>query len=229
MKRLATMLHEALGYLLRGILRVLVVLAFRPRRCYVSEKARAEAFREPMVIISNHVRGMDGGVMQTLMPLNRRVYSLSAKDLMDNSPALKRFLSFCRTIPVDRQHPSLSWLRESRRLLKSGCHIYLCPEGYCHRDRVVRPFKPGFVTLAASAGVKVLPIYHNGEYHYFFGKRFRMMIGEPITLTPPPEGLSEEVMQQECAQALQVMNELERQLNGYVKTAAKTREAPCQD
>ena len=36
MKRLATMLHEALGYLLRGILRVLVVLAFRPRRCYVS-------------------------------------------------------------------------------------------------------------------------------------------------------------------------------------------------
>ena len=93
----------------------------------------------------------------------------------------------------------------------------------------MRPFKPGFVTLAASAGVKVLPIYHNGEYHYFFGKRFRMMIGEPITLTPPPEGLSEEVMQQECAQALPVMNELERQLNGYVKTAAETREDPCQD
>ena len=36
-------------------------------------------------------------------------------------------------------------------------------------------------------------------------------------------------MQQECAQALQVMNELERQLNGYVKTAAETREDPCQD
>ena len=43
------------------------------------------------------------------------------------------------------------------------------------------------------------------------------MIGEPITLVPPPEGLSEEVMQRECQEALQVMHELERKLNGYVK------------
>ena len=229
MKKAAYWLHEALGYLLRGVLRVLVVLAFRPKRCYVSEKARTEAFREPMVIISNHVRGMDGGVMQTLMPLDRRVYSLSAKDLMDKSPALRLFLSFCRTIPVDREHPSLSWLRESRRLLRDGCHIYLCPEGYCHRDKVVRPFKPGFVTLAASSGVKVLPIYHNGEYHYFFGPRFRMMIGEPITLVPPPEGLSEEVMQRECREVLQVMNDLERRLNGFVKTLPAAGETGFQD
>ena len=44
MKKAAHWLHEALGYLLRGVLRVLVVLAFRPKRCYVSEKARAESF-----------------------------------------------------------------------------------------------------------------------------------------------------------------------------------------
>ena len=229
MKKAAYWLHEALGYLLRGVLRVLVVLAFRPKRCFVSEKARAEAFREPMVIISNHVRGMDGGVMQTLMPLNRRVYSLSAKDLMDKSPALRRFLGFCRIIPVDREHPSMSWLRDSRKLLRGGCHIYLCPEGYCHRDKAMRPFKPGFVTLAASAGVKVLPIYHNGEYHFFFGKRFRMMVGEPITLVSPPEGLRGEVMQQECREALQVMRELERRLNGFVKTAPDTAEFLCRD
>ena len=36
MKKAAHWLHEALGYLLRGVLRVLVVLAFRPKRCYVS-------------------------------------------------------------------------------------------------------------------------------------------------------------------------------------------------
>ena len=42
--------------------------------------------------------------------------------------------------------------------------------------------------LAAMAGVPIVPIYHNGLYRFFIGRRWRMMIGEPITVTPPPEG-----------------------------------------
>lgn len=198
-------------------MRLLILLAFRPKKVYASETARRKALQSPCVIVSNHVRGMDGAVIQTLLPF-QRVYSMSAKDLMDHSPALKWFLSFCFTIPVDREHVSLSWLREGRKRLKEGCHIFLFPEGYCNRARVVRPFKAGFVTLAASAGVKVLPIYHNGEYNYFFGKRFRMIIGEPVTLTPPPEGLTETEMARETAQLHAIMNDLERQLNGTVRT-----------
>lgn len=217
MKRVRQGLHTVFGYILRGLLRALIFIAFRPQRIYASDKAKQEALREPCVIISNHVRGMDGAVIQTMLP-GHLVYSMSAKDLMDKSPALKWFLGFCRSIPVDREHVSLTWLREGRRHLKAGHHIYMCPEGYCNRAKVVRPFKPGCVTLAASAGVKVLPIYHNGEYNYFFGRRFRMIIGEPVTLTPPPEGLSEAVMARETEELHQTVQALEKQLNGFVKT-----------
>lgn len=217
MTKLRNALHDGFGFVLRMVMRLLILLAFRPKKVYASETARREALESPCVIISNHVRGMDGAVIQTLLPF-QRVYSMSAKDLMDHSPALKWFLSFCFTIPVDREHVSLSWLREGRKRLKEGSHIFLFPEGYCNRARVVRPFKAGFVTLAASAGVKVLPIYHNGEYNYFFGKRFRMIIGEPVTLTPPPEGLTEAEMARETAQLHAIMNDLERQLNGFVRT-----------
>lgn len=217
MAKLRNALHDSFGFALRMVMRLLILLAFRPKKVYASETARRKALQSPCVIVSNHVRGMDGAVIQTLLPF-QRVYSMSAKDLMDHSPALKWFLSFCFTIPVDREHVSLSWLREGRKRLKEGCHIFLFPEGYCNRARVVRPFKAGFVTLAASAGVKVLPIYHNGEYNYFFGKRFRMIIGEPVTLTPPPEGLTETEMARETAQLHAIMNDLERQLNGTVRT-----------
>ena len=36
--------------------------------------------------------------------------------------------------------------------------------------------------MAYMAKVPLLPVYHNGEYHYFFGKRFRCMVGEPFLL-----------------------------------------------
>ena len=182
----------------------------------MSERAKQEAFREPCVLISNHVRGFDGAVIFTLLT-GKKITALVAKDMLDASPALNAFISYLPCIPIDREHPSLAWLRESRQRLKKGESIYLCPEGRSNFAKVVRPFKPGFVTLASSAGVRVVPVYHNGEYHYFFGRRFRMLIGEPIEMTPPPEGLREEEMEREAAAVHDVMNDLELQLNGFVR------------
>ena len=185
MKKAAYWLHEALGYLLRGVLRVLVVLAFRPKRCFVSEKARAEAFREPMVIISNHVRGMDAAVIYSM--LRCPATALSAQDLVAQYPILRLLYKVFPMLRIDREHASLSWLRESRQLLRSGQHVMIAPEGKCSPERELLPFKPGCVMLAAASGTKILPIYHNGEYHYLFGKRFRMIVGEPIAVTPAPD------------------------------------------
>ena len=217
MNKVMAALHEGFGYVFRPVLKFLVLIAFRPKRTFASEKARQEAFKEPMIIISNHVHGMDGAVLQSLMPFSR-VYSLTAKDLIERTKLYGWFLSHLRTIPVDRENASLGWLREGRKKLREGFHIYICPEGRCNRARIVLPFKPGFVTLAAAAGVKVVPIYLNGEYNYFFGKRFRFIVGEPVTMTPPPEGLSEEEMTRQANMMRDKILELEMQLNGTVRT-----------
>ncbi len=75
--------------------------------------------------------------------------------------------------------------------------------------------------LAAASGTKILPIYHNGVYHPFIGPRFKMIIGEPVEVLPPPEGMSSDMLKQETEQLLHTMQDLERQLTGTVRTLPK--------
>lgn len=217
MKKFRQNLHDFVGIIIRLILRGLIFLAFRPKRYFVSEKARQELMKDPSVIISNHIAIFDGPVVQSLLPF-KKIYGMTAKDVLDDEPLTRWLLSYCRVIALNRRDISLAWLREGRRRLKEGNYVYMCPEGRCNEAKVIRPFKPGVVTLAASVGAKVIPIYQNGEYNFFFGKRFRMMIGEPVTLTPPPEGLSEEEMKRETQMLHDIMTGLEMKLNGFVRT-----------
>ena len=64
----------------------------------------------------------------------------------------------------------------------------------------------------------MVPIYLNGEYNYFHGERFRFLVGEPVTMTPPPEGLSEAEMTRQANMMRDKILELEMQLNGTVRT-----------
>lgn len=217
MNNIRSKMHEWFGCIFRPILKGLALVAFRPKRTFVSEKAKREAFKEPMIIISNHVHGMDGAVIQSLMPF-AKVYSITAKDLVERTPLYRWFLSHLKTIPVDRKNVSLSWLRESRKRFKEGNHIYICPEGDANRAKEILPFKSGFVTLAASTGAKVVPIYLNGEYNYFHGERFRFLVGEPVTMTPPPEGLSEAEMTRQANMMRDIILDMEKQLLGYQRT-----------
>ena len=208
-------MRDLLIRIFQGLLKGLVFILFRPRKTFVSEKAR-QALQEPCIIISNHIRGFDGAAILTLLP-GKKITGLVAKDMVDKSRALRFFFPLLPLCAIDREHASLSWLRDSRKLLREGQSIYMCPEGRCNFARAVRPFKPGFALLAASAGVKVVPIYHNGEYHPFIGRRFRMLVGEPITVTPPPEGLSEAVLNREADAARAQVQALETRLIGFTR------------
>ncbi len=216
LRRLGGWLFAFFALLVRALLRLLIVLAFRPKRVWLNPATKKEAFRKPCVMISNHIRGMDGAVILTLLP-GKRIKGLVARDWYERTPLMHFFLRCLPVIPLDREHTSLSWLRISRKEMKDGRSIYICPEGKCSSDKVIRPFRPGFVTLAAVAGADVLPIYHNGEYNYFFGKRFRMIIGEPIHLDVPPDRLSPEELERQCTAAREAMRSLEKRLNGTIR------------
>lgn len=205
LERIGKGLQRGLDCLIRWLLMGLIRLAFRPKIYYASEKARKEALSRPMLVISNHVRGMDGAVIATLFP-GKMIHGMSAKDFMDKKP-LGWLLRQLGCFPVDRQHASLDWLRTGRRILTvDKQHVYMCPEGKCNFQKQMQPFKPGAAMLASVAKVPVLPIYHNGEYNYVFGKRFRCMVGEPIVL---PEGaLNTEELAQETHRMEQEMLKL---------------------
>ena len=209
---------EALRELLRIILRFTVRLIWHPKAVYVSEAAKQALLDGGCVIVCNHIRGFDGAAIQTALGGRIRIWSLVAKDFVDEKAALRLILPVIRGIPVDRREASLSWLRESRKILRSGGNIYLCPEGKCSFDKVIRPFHEGFVLLAASARAKVVPVYHNGCFPPVIGRRFRLIVGEPVEMTPPPEGTQPDRMRAEADAMRETMQGPERQLNGFVKT-----------
>ena len=181
MKNWKRAVNDALNRCIRWTLMALIRLAFRPKIYYATAEAQQAAFRSPMIMVSNHVRGMDGAVLATLFP-GKKIHGVSAKEFMDK-PALGWLLRRLGCIAVDRDHVTVDWLRQCRRILvKEHEHVYICPEGKCNFQKQMQPFKPGAVTLAYMAQAPLLPVYHNAEYHYFFGKRFRCMVGEPFVL-----------------------------------------------
>lgn len=203
--------HRLYSRILQGLTVMLIRICFRPKVIYASEEARQTAFSEPRVMIYNHVRGMDAAVIYSM--LRCPATALSAQDLVAQYPILRLLYKVFPMLRIDREHASLSWLRESRQLLRSGQHVMIAPEGKCSPKHELLPFKPGCVMLAAASGTKILPIYHNGEYHYLFGRRFRMIVGEPIAVTPAPDGLRPDEMNREAELLHDAMLALAKQLD----------------
>lgn len=216
--KLKSLCRNAFSQTMQWTLRILVYPAFRPKLVFASPEAKKNFPQGPCVLISNHVTMLDAGPIETLLH-KKHFFGLTAADISRDYKFIGWFLSFLPAIPIDRENVSLTWLREGRRQLREGHSIYLCPEGHCNYDKVISDFKPGFVTLAALANVPVVPLYHNGEFNYFFGKRFRLIVGEPINLIMPPEGVTDAFMRSEAAKATEIVRELEKQLIGYNHTA----------
>lgn len=215
--------RRAFSMTMQWTLRLLVYPAFRPKLTYATPEAKAAFPQGPCVFISNHVTMLDAGPIETLLH-KKHFYGLTAADIIRDYKFIGWFLSFVPAIPIERHSISLTWLREARKRLREGNSIYLCPEGHCNYDKVISEFKPGFVTLAAMEKVPVVPLYHNGEFNYFFGKRFRLIVGEPIHLTPPPEGLTDEFMRSEASRATELVRGLEKQLIGFNRTSDSSPE-----
>ena len=215
--------RKAFSQTMQWTLRLLVYPAFRPKLTYASPEAKANFPQGPCVIISNHVTMLDAGPIETLLH-HKHFYGLTAADIIRDYKFIAWFLSFVPCIPIDRHNVSLTWLREARRRIREGHSIYLCPEGKCNEDKVITDFKPGFVTLAVKENVPVVPLYHNAEFNYFFGKRYRLIVGEPLYLTPPAEGLTDEFMRVEARRATEAVRALEKQLMGRNLTHAMPAE-----
>lgn len=210
--KMKALCRNAFSQTMQWTLRLLIYPAFRPKLIFASPEAEANFPAGPCVFISNHVTMLDAGPIETLLH-KKHFYGMTAADILRDYRFIGWFMSFMPSIAVDRHHVSLSWLREGRKRLREGHSIFMCPEGRCNPDRVITEFKPGFVALASQEKVPVVPLYHNAEFNYFIGKRFRLMVGEPVLLTPT-DGLTDEFMHTEAARLTEIVRGLEKQLMG---------------
>ncbi len=187
MKRLENLLGKICGLIFRGLCVLLVYIGFRPKVIYANPERKKKGFDKPVVFTCNHLSHKDGIVIATLL-WKYRIHILSAKDQMEKSWVVGQVLSNNRAIPVNRFGLDTGWIKESMRVMKEGNSMIIFPEGHTSKTGEMDKFRPGFALLATMANSEVVPIAIDGNYHFLFGKRLRVVVGEPQPLSQAESG-----------------------------------------
>lgn len=187
MKRLENFLGKIAGLLFRLVCVFLVYIGFRPKVIYANPERKKKGFDKPVVFTCNHCSHKDGLIIATLL-WKYRIHILSAKDQMEKSKLYYHVLSNNRAIPVNRFGLDTGWIKESVRVMKEGNSMIIFPEGHTSKTGEMDKFRPGFALLATMAGSEVVPIAIDGNYHFLFGKRLRVVVGEPEALSKQESG-----------------------------------------
>ena len=137
-----------------------------------------------VLITSNHASYVDSVLVWFTCP--RRVAFLGKKELYD-TPLSAWFFRGFGVIPVDRENPTLSMVRDTLNALREGVPVMLAPEGTRSSTGELLPFKSGFVKFAHKARVPILPTAIIGSYelwprHAKFPRpgKITLVYGEPI-------------------------------------------------
>ena len=87
----------------------------------------------------------------------------------------------------------------------------ICKTG---KDGVLNEFKSGFVMLALMTGAKIVPFATYGNYKLFFGRRQRMLVGEPTELSAEGKGMNPAYMEAESERFKNIVTDLVNTLKG---------------
>lgn len=187
MKRLENFAGKICGLIFRVLCVLLVYIGYRPKVIYANPERKKMGFDKPVVFTCNHVSHKDGILIAVLL-WKYRIHILSAKDQMEKSWVVGQVLSNNRAIPVNRFGLDTGWIKESIRVMKEGNSMIIFPEGHTSKTGAMDKFRPGFALLATMAGSEVVPIAIDGNYNFLFGKRLRVVVGEPMPLDKAEAG-----------------------------------------
>ena len=186
-------------------LAVLVRLLLRPKVYYLDPSRKDEILAEPSIIVCNHTGHLDGPVINTAL-YKHKIHTLAAKDRFEQR-GFGFFLRHTGCIPIDRQNPDTSWIRESLKILRVDKeNIAIYPEGRHGEHRKQLPFHSGVTMLTALAQVPIVLIYQDGPVRFFH--RNKLIIAPPFRLTPPEKGISADYVEEQTALLQQKMKDL---------------------
>jgi 1-acyl-sn-glycerol-3-phosphate acyltransferase len=142
---------------LRMILRIIGVLMFQVRH-----SGRKNIPSEGgVLVVCNHQSFFDPPLVG--MASRRRMNYLARDSLFRFSP-FGWLINSVDAIPIDREGMGLAGIKESLRRLKRGEMVLIFPEGTRTPDGQIKPFRPGFTSLAVRSGAAILPVAIEGAY-----------------------------------------------------------------
>lgn len=189
----------------RGLLTAYVYIAYRPSVKYIKKMK----YTEPLIFVGNHTSHKDG-LLTTVVFSKFKGCILVAKDWYEK-PQFNWFLKNNRCIPIDRFGLDTAWLKLAKDSMAKKESIIIYPEGRTGKEFEPREFKSGFVMLAIMSGAKIVPYAVDGTYK-IFGRRQRVLIGEPMELTAEGKGLRPAYLEAESERFRQEVIELRRKI-----------------
>lgn len=193
----------------KGMIVTGAYVLYRPKFVYENKKVQKRKLESPCVIIANHSNVKDAPFLMSIF--DGGMATIMAKDWYDRK-SMRWLFEGNNCIPIDRYGLDTSWLYKSIEEIKHGNSVVIFPEGHTVKGKDIDVFKPGFLMLAIMSGAPILPICLDCEYHAV-GKRKKVLIGEPVKVTPPPGGMTPEYLTEESEKFRCKISEMQKKLD----------------
>ena len=165
-----------------------------------------------VLVVSNHQSYLDPVLAAVGMP--RPFHPMARESLFRFAPLRWLIRSFY-AFPVKRGRADLGAVREALRRLKSGAVVLVFPEGTRTRDGSIGPLQGGPATIAARAGVPILPLVIDGAFEAWPRRRrlprpgrVRVACGRPVSAQEVAGRAPEDVMADVREEMLRLQAEL---------------------
>ncbi len=153
---------------------------YKTRFYYEDEETKENRYiRGGAMIVSNHYSGLD--YIVTLYKYFGRKIHVVMLDYMFNKSAFMRWsINIMGGIPAGREDRRLRFMDEGIRLMAEGGILQIYPEADSAPDGGIRPFSPTYILMALRAGVPIVPLVVDGQYH--IRTRAHAIVGKSIRL-----------------------------------------------
>ena len=203
-------LRRAWYALWRHVAQVLFVVVFGIR---VFHRERLPACGG-VLVISNHQSYLDPILAAVGMP--RPFHPMARESLFRVAP-FRWLIRSLYAFPVRRASADLGAIREALRRLKAGSVVLMFPEGTRTRDGSIGRLQAGPVTLAARAGVPIVPAVIDGAFEAWprtsplpRPHRIYVAFGRAVSAAEASQGDPEAVMEAVRRQMADLQAELRR-------------------
>ncbi len=131
------------------------------------------------IFVGNHLSILD--VVFPAVSTHRPLHYMAKKSLFEKG-LMKKFVTKCECIPVNRDGSDVRAVMLAMKYLKEGEHVVIFPEGTRNKseDRFL-PFKSGAAAIAVKTQTPIVPMVQIKKIRFL--KRAHVLFGEPFEFT----------------------------------------------
>lgn len=202
--------QSVIGKIFQVLVTWTVYFLFRPKVIYADKTLKKRLKGKSVVFVANHTHHFDGAFAPAVM-WRHKPYVLVKKSWCEKKGTGKCIM-LCRSIPIDLDGADAEWYEEAQAVVANGGSLMIFPEGGLARNKQLNEFKPGAALLSAKTGTPIVPCAIWGAYSAVFGKRQKMLVGEPLESACPENMRPSKYARQLIAQSEQAVKDLYSQL-----------------